>query len=390
MLDEALLDDPEALARADSRGVLRALAAAGARVRTAARLADEAGLAELKPDGRPRTVLVAGDGAAGHAGELLAALSGGFCPILRVPPSAGPDGGPRWALPGWAGPIDLLLVASSRGVDPGLASLVEQAYQRGCTVVSVAPPDSALAESARQAHGLALPYAPARALAPAPAPAPERGQATVPGAAGQESEDVGTLWALLVPLLALADRIGVATAPPSAIQGAADRLDEMAASCGPATATYQNPAKTLAAELAESLPLLWSEGAGPGAVARRFAACLADRAGQPALSAELPGALTAHRGLLAGSFSNGDDTDEFFRDRLEEPQSLRLRVVLLREHGPETAVSDATPAHLLAHEHGTAVSEVRASATGPLEDAAQLLALTDFASAYLALADQRA
>ena len=157
----------------------------------------------------------------------------------------------------------------------------------------------------------------------------------------------------------------------------------------PPPATYQNPAKTLAAELADSLPLLWSEGPGPDAVARRFAACLAERAGRPALPAPLPEALTVHRGLLAGSFSNGDDTDDFFRDRLEEPRATKLRVVLLREHGHETAASEATPAHQLAHDHGTAVSEVNASATTALEDMAQLLALTDFASAYLAVAANR-
>lgn len=59
MLDESLLDAPEALARADRRGLLRGAAEAGARVRTAARHAAEAGITELTPEGRPRAVLVA-------------------------------------------------------------------------------------------------------------------------------------------------------------------------------------------------------------------------------------------------------------------------------------------------------------------------------------------
>ncbi|NUL08053.1 mannose-6-phosphate isomerase, partial [Streptomyces lunaelactis] len=46
MLDESLLDAPDALARADRRGLLRGAAEAGARVRTAARHAAEAGIAE--------------------------------------------------------------------------------------------------------------------------------------------------------------------------------------------------------------------------------------------------------------------------------------------------------------------------------------------------------
>ncbi|NDZ83200.1 mannose-6-phosphate isomerase, partial [Streptomyces sp. SID10853] len=75
MLDESLLDAPEALARADRRGLLRGAAEAGARVRTAARHAAEAGLADLKPEGRPRAVLVAGSGAAATGvADLLTAL----------------------------------------------------------------------------------------------------------------------------------------------------------------------------------------------------------------------------------------------------------------------------------------------------------------------------
>src|SRR5690606_10142075 len=128
---------------------------------TAARLADEAGLATLRPDGRPRAVLVAGESTeAGHVGALLAALSGGSCPVLAVRPSAGEDANPYWALPGWVGHLDLLLVASSGGTEQGPALLVEQAYQRGCTVVSVAPPNSPLAESTQRARGLTLPFAP--------------------------------------------------------------------------------------------------------------------------------------------------------------------------------------------------------------------------------------
>ncbi|NEA80895.1 mannose-6-phosphate isomerase, partial [Actinospica acidiphila] len=50
MLDETLLDSPEGLAEADHRALLRGAAEAGARVRTAARHATEAGVGDLKPD----------------------------------------------------------------------------------------------------------------------------------------------------------------------------------------------------------------------------------------------------------------------------------------------------------------------------------------------------
>ncbi|MFF1795203.1 hypothetical protein ACFVXQ_13470, partial [Kitasatospora sp. NPDC058263] len=87
MLDDTLLDDPAALQRADRDRALLALAGAGARVRTALRLADAAGLDRLRPDGRPRAVLVAGHGSALTAGEILAALAGTASLIAPLPPT---------------------------------------------------------------------------------------------------------------------------------------------------------------------------------------------------------------------------------------------------------------------------------------------------------------
>lgn len=88
MLDESLLDDPDALTRADRRALLRGAAEAGARVRTAVRHATEAGIPELKPDGRPRGVLIAGPGmAATGVAELLGTLAGASCPLTRLTPT---------------------------------------------------------------------------------------------------------------------------------------------------------------------------------------------------------------------------------------------------------------------------------------------------------------
>ncbi|MBO0517265.1 mannose-6-phosphate isomerase, partial [Streptomyces beijiangensis] len=130
MLDETLLDTPDALARADRLGLLRGAAEAGARVRTAARHAVEAGIAELKPEGRPRALLLAGPGtAASGVADLITALAGPTVPVTRLGPSgvASAAGALRWALPGWAGPVDLLLITTTDGTEPGLALLAEQA-----------------------------------------------------------------------------------------------------------------------------------------------------------------------------------------------------------------------------------------------------------------------
>ncbi|MFI0896072.1 SIS domain-containing protein [Streptomyces sp. NPDC020983] len=369
MFDESLLEDPDGLARADTHGLLRGVAAAGARVRTALRLAGEAGLEELRPDGRPRTVLVAGSGPdAAAVTDLLTALASGNCPVQPLTSTGPSPERSRWTLPGWAGSLDLLILLSPQGTEQGLTDLVEQAYRRGCTAVAVTPAKAPLADAVAQVRGLALPFAPGPADA-APEPA----------------ADTGAFWALLTPLLALADRLGLATAPGAELHALADTLDATAAGCGPAVATYTNPAKTLAAELADALPLLWSQGPTAAACARRFAAVLGTRAGRPALSAELPAALTLHGPLQAGAHALTADSDDFFRDRVEEADGLRLRVVLLQE-APDQPGSAAPAAREQAYAHDTPLSEITAPGGSDLHVAAELLALTDFAAVYLAVA----
>ncbi|MGW5098255.1 SIS domain-containing protein [Streptomyces nodosus] len=372
MLDETLLDDPEALARADRRALLRGAAEAGARVRTAVRHAADAGLNDLKPDGRPRAVLIAGPGTASvGVAELLDTLAGASCPVTRIHPTgvAPAAGALRWELPGWAGPVDLLLIATPDGTEPGLSILVEQAYRRSCTVVAVAPAGSPVTDAVAGAHGLFVP------MATAPFEQDEPLTASAPG----------VLWALLTPLLVLLDRTGLLSAPPDALGKVADRLDRVAERCGPAIATYDNPAKNLAAELAESLPVIWTEGVSAAPAGRRFAAALAELAGRPGLTAQLPEALASHSVLLSGALAAGADPDDFFRDRVEEAQALHARVVLLRDR-PLGGLSAAPAARELALSHDTAISELEPEDGGELETLAELIAITDFAAVYVALA----
>ncbi|MFF3845506.1 SIS domain-containing protein [Streptomyces sp. NPDC002328] len=373
MLDESLLDTPEALAQADHRALLRGAAEAGARVRTAARLATEAGVHALEPDGRPRAILIAGPGAAaGCVADLLGALAGAACPVTRLAPAgvAPAAGALRWELPGWVGSIDLLLIATPDGTEPGLSLLAEQAYRRGCAVVAVAPAGSPLTEAVSAAHGVFVPLA----------TAPYEHDEQPPVAASAP----GVLWALLTPLLALLDRIALLSAPPEALEQVADRLDHIAERCGPAIETYSNPAKTLAAELADSLPVIWTEGASAGPAGRRFAAALAELAGRPAVVAELPEALASHNALLAGPLAAGADPDDFFRDRVEEPPALHARVVLLRDR-PLGGLTAAPAARDLALSHDTPISELEPEPGDELVTLAELIAVTDFTAVYLAL-----
>ncbi|MFJ3794415.1 SIS domain-containing protein [Kitasatospora sp. NPDC090091] len=428
MLDDTLLDDPAALQRADHDRALLALAGAGARVRTSLRLAGAAGVDELRPDGRPRAVLVAGHGSALTAGEVLAALAGTASLVATLPPgdaepvprgdrSAAPaafTAGLAWQLPGWAGPLDLLVISSADGGERGLIALAEQAYARGCAIVVTAPAGSPLAAAALQVRGLPLPYVPAHL--------PEDGRP--PAGPGTEpdlpAEDPAALWAHLTPLLALAQKLGVTQLRYDALDAAADLLDATAVRCRPDAAAYTNPAKGLAARLAGTVPLLWAEGPVAGAAAVRFAAQLADRAGRPALSGLLPQALVAHRGMFTGQLGAGADPDDFFRDRVEEPDPLHLQVLLLRhvpaangaggaggsggaagrnddggeDAGPAEVPADdegprsfgASRAHRLAAAHDVRLTEYASARSEPLHALTDLVALTDFAAVYLGLA----
>ena len=425
MIEEWVLDDPAELTRADEAGLLLDLASAGATVRRAVRLANEAGLDGLRPEGRPRTTFVVGHGSAVLAGELLAALGGATCPVnvlrptLQEPadPAADPASsspapgavpgsaispaelrsdftlGLGWTLPGWAGPSDLVLVLSTSGTEPGLIALAQQAYVRGCSIVSIAPAGSTLAQATLQVRGLPLPFE-ASDAAPEPPSGLDRDLPQEPPSA---------LWGLLTPLLALADRVGLAAVPPASLQRAADRLDEVAVRCGPTADAYRNPAKSLAINLDGVLPLLWSDGPATAAVAARFAAMLAARAGRPALTGLLPEAIPGQLGLFLGQLGTEADADDFFRDRTEEPDALRLKVLLLRrtpqpqpesqpqtepEHQPQPQPVPATVAraHRLASDHQVGIQELTTSLVDPLDALAELLAMTDFAAVYLGLA----
>ncbi|MBP0455495.1 mannose-6-phosphate isomerase [Kitasatospora sp. RG8] len=420
MLDDTLLDDPAALQRADHDRALLALAGAGARVRTALRLADAAGVDRLRPDGRPRAVLVAGHGSALTAAGILAALAGTATLVTPLEPTdaayvprtdraAAPPvftAGLAWQLPGWAGPLDLLVVSSAAGGEQGLISLAEQAYARGCAIVVTAPAGSPLAEAALQVRALPLPYVPPNLPDDG---APSSGAAAEPDL---PAEDPAALWAHLTPLLALTQKLGVTQLPYDALAATADLLDASAVRCRPDAAAYTNPAKGLAARLAGTVPLLWAEGPVAGAAVTRFAAQLAERAGRPALAGQLPQVLTAHRGMFTGQLGAGADPDDFFRDRVEEPDPLHLQVLLLRhvpapagaagggaggaeeDAGPAEVPADdegprsfgAARAHRLAEAHDVRITEYASARPDPLHALADLVALTDFAAVYLGLA----
>ncbi|RZQ63601.1 hypothetical protein EWH70_14410 [Amycolatopsis suaedae] len=231
VLDDTLLDDPARLAEADSAGLLRATAMAGAQVRATTELAAELELADRLDVGRPRAlVLLVRPGVSRTATQLLAALLSPACPVPVVVSDT---------VPGWIGTLDVVVGHTDDPGDRELAASLERAVRYGATVVLSAPPEGPVAASIAGKGILLTPRIPVPA------------ELTFPRA-------------LTAGLLA-ANALGLLVAN---LVDLADRLDAEAEKNHLAHESFVNPAKALALRVAEHTPLLW----GLDPVARAVAA----------------------------------------------------------------------------------------------------------------------
>jgi hypothetical protein len=375
------LDDPEIVEAGDPGGMLRQVASSAAQVRTALRACAEADLSALSPDTRPRAIVVAGSGGAGgsaFAGDALAAICGSGAPVQVTGVSG-------WQLPGWIGAADLVIAVSRSGHTSEALALAGEAARRGCYLVGVGAPGSPLQELTARARGTFIPVTtvgPARAMP----------------------------WALTVPLLVCADRLGVARVDAGAYEAAAAVMEDVAHQCRPSSESFVNPAKSLALDLVGSLPVIWGGSPAAVAAARRFASQLAANAKYPALVGTLPDAghdqVATFDGPyapppepafpaaedLGGAFDDADfaefsDDDDAELDGLSgEGASLRL-VLIADQAGEHPAVERARAAATsLAAGRGIGVSDITMEAGDPLRRLAGAVQLLDYASVYLGIA----
>jgi D-arabinose 5-phosphate isomerase GutQ len=366
-LDEQLLDDPDGLIAADPSGSLRALASAGAQIRSALRQADEADVARLNEDGRPRAVIVASLGGSAVVGDVLTMLAGSGSPV----PVSVRRGLP---LPGWVGPLDLVVAVSMSGRAPGPLGLAAEAARRGCRLLTVGTPGSPLAEVAVRTGGVHVPVAPP----------------STPAARASRM----ALWALLTPVLVAAHEVGLVDTSRQVLEVVADRLDINAATFRPSSEAFVNPAKSLALELAGSVSVVLGDGDVTGVAATRAVAMLARTARVPAMRGALPDDAGDVVATFGGPFAAHPD-DVFADPFLGTPAPARLRLVFLRDAEPSVERPDgawletsrtADAVRLTAQEAGVQISEAGAQPGHPLERVADLVSLTDFAAVYLALA----
>jgi hypothetical protein len=365
-VEEALLNDANRINESDPSGMLRALASAGAQVRESAALAAEANLASLADEGRPRAVVVAGIGTAARTGDLLETVAGPRCPVPVV--------GHRSAgIPGWVGAADAVIAVSASGRSPEALAAAEAAGRRGARLVAIGPPDSELQALAERARA---PFVPVPRRAPARA----------------------SLWALTVPVLLAARALGLVRIAEADFAETAARLDDDAERCRPTADSFVNPAKALALDLANSIPIVWGSSPLATVAARRVGDMLSANARYPVVAGSLGEAGRGRVGLVDGIYGGLVESQrDIFADPGDEPEPTRLRLVLLRDGGladedaqqGEPSVVEERRADAvveLAARRGVRCGVIQAEGGSPLERLASLIAVPDFASVYLALA----
>ncbi|MFI5914559.1 SIS domain-containing protein [Dactylosporangium sp. NPDC051541] len=368
-IDLSLLDNAEALAASDPGGMLRATASAGAQVREAATLAAETDLSALADEGRPRAVVVAGVGTAARTGDILETVAGPRCPVpVLAHRSAG--------IPGWVGAADVVIAVSASGRSPEALAAAEAAGRRGARLVAIGAPDT-------QLHALAdrfrAPFIPVPRRAPARA----------------------SLWGLTVPVLLAARQLGLVKVTEADFAETATRLDADAERCRTQLESFVNPGKSLALDLAHSVPIVWGSSPLATVAARRFGDTLAANARYPAVVGALGEAGRGRVGLLDGVYGGlAEDSRDIFADPGDDDDhpATRLRLVLLRDGGltADEEEADGEPVAVeerraeavqeLAERRGVRVSLITAEGGSALERLASLVAVPDFTSIYLGLA----
>ncbi len=296
------LEDTEGLLAADREGLLRAASSAGAQVRAIAAAAEEGALDSLRADDRPRSVIwVAGRGTAETAGAILAATLGGAASEPIVLASEAPP---------WVGPLDVLIVAGDDPGDPVLVTATATGVRRGARVVVVAPYEGPLRDSTA-------------------------GRVAVLAPRVWDADEFG-LCRYLAAGLAVVQTVD--QRPSIDLTLLADDLDAEALRNSAGRELFTNPAKTIAARMADRQVALAGDGAATLALARHGSSVLLRIAHQVAAAAGLADAVVALRAGASDGFR--DSTNALFHDEeIDGPLPARLRVLALTLADERTVVA---------------------------------------------------
>jgi glucose/mannose-6-phosphate isomerase len=194
------------------------------------------------------------------------------------------------------------------------------------------------------------------------------------------------MWTLLTPLILIGESLGVVRAGDKDLLQAADIIDEIGMNCAVEKPVSDNPAKLLAIQLAGSLPMIWGTGEVGPVASYRVISQLAENAKIPAIHGEIPESQHNQVVVLDGPFAGSGSANDLFRDRTEQ-DTRQFRLVLLRdsvEHPQMAKRADIVTD--IADRRGVPVTRVDAQGTHIVHRLASLIAITDWASVYAALA----
>lgn len=355
MNEEDILNDTEEMLKIDANEMLAATASSGSQIRLALSAIDTELLERVKAWGKPRSVVITGVGGSGISGRIAQSLAhvSSSIPVVAV-------GG--FSLPTWVGSTDVVIALScSGGTEETIAGALE-AGRRGALVIAITSPGSKLAvvlDQIRDSITFEI-----------------ESQGRMPRA---------SMWTLLTPLLLIGDALGIFSITRGQLNSVADLIDEINRDCAVETSLDENPGKLLGLQFAQSLPMVWGTGAFGGVVAYRVTSQLAENAKLPAVHGEMPESQHNQIVVLDGPYAPGSIEDLF-----EDANTSGLgqfRIFILKDTADDAGAERRTNiVSEIAAERGVKVTFIEAQGSDPIERMASLIALTDWASVYAALA----
>lgn len=329
--DDALLEGDGA---ADDP-TLRYLAGAGARIR---RESSSEPLGRLDVGVRPRGVI-----ALGAEARLIRAVLEPVCPAPFV-------AWPAEGLPGWVGPLDLVIVLGAQPGDRALLASAHEAVRRGASLIVAAPPSSELAEMSASRSTLLVPTG---------------------------CEDA---TAAAVAVLAILHRMGLG--PVVIGEHVAEAADLVAEASSPRLDLAHNPAKALALAMADDLPLIWGGTVLAARASRRVAEAVREVTGRGALAVDADDLFPLLERLEAR---------DPFADPFDDPVRDRFPVLVVLEDRAGPLVVQRTQIDIVSHASSRGV-RVHTLSAGADDDSGSevsryvtLLQQGLYGAAYLAL-----
>jgi glucose/mannose-6-phosphate isomerase len=334
----ATLDDLDALDRLDSVGVLGVIETFSDQVRDAWNIGRTA--VELPVGTGIASILVLGMGGSGMSGDVVrAVLERRLAIPIYVMKSYDP-------VPAWVGRNTLVFAMSYSGGTEETIAALEEVHKRGSRVVAI----SSGGRLSELASGYDLAHVPIRA-------------GLQPRAA---------LGYLVVPIFAVLEEMGLVPALEDDVKEAVSVLEGLQARCRRSVPAAENPAKQLALDVENKIPLVYGGYGLPSVAAYRFKCDLNEYAKTPAFWNELPE--MNHNEIQGWSALRDTTVDKFV-------------AVFLRDDGEHPRVSkrfDITRRLLEGRISG--IVEIRSEGESSLARLLSLVFVTQMAAIYLGLA----